>query len=78
MLFFFLSEISFYRFLRMRDFDFTKAKDAFLSYLKWREDYMVDAIPKVKDFVVNYIFQQIQRIMIYFILVLQHDLFQKP
>ncbi|CAL9029429.1 unnamed protein product [Prunus brigantina] len=34
------------RFLRMRDFDFTKAKDAFLSYLKWREDYMVDAIPK--------------------------------
>lgn len=50
MLFFFLSEISFYRFLRMRDFDFTKAKDAFLSYLKWREDYMVDAIPKVKDF----------------------------
>ncbi|KAM1249638.1 hypothetical protein ACFX2G_032986 [Malus domestica] len=34
------------RFLRMRDFDFVKAKDAFLIYLKWREDYQVDEIPK--------------------------------
>ncbi|XP_050375709.1 phosphatidylinositol/phosphatidylcholine transfer protein SFH11 [Argentina anserina] len=34
------------RFLRMRDFDLAKAKEAFLAYLKWREDYKVDAIPK--------------------------------
>ncbi|KAL6178346.1 hypothetical protein ACLB2K_049864 [Fragaria x ananassa] len=34
------------RFLRMRDFDLAKAKEAFLTYLKWREDYKVDAIPK--------------------------------
>ncbi|KAK9277664.1 hypothetical protein L1049_007211 [Liquidambar formosana] len=34
------------RFLRMRDFDLSKSKDAFLNYLKWREDYGVDAIPK--------------------------------
>ncbi|PKI41568.1 hypothetical protein CRG98_038079 [Punica granatum] len=34
------------RFLRMRDFDFSKAKEMFLNYLKWREDYCVDAIPK--------------------------------
>ncbi|KAK9927550.1 hypothetical protein M0R45_024731 [Rubus argutus] len=30
----------------MRDFDFAKAKEGFLIYLKWREDYRVDAIPK--------------------------------
>lgn len=34
------------RFLRMRDYDLSKAKDMFLNYLKWREDYRVDAIPK--------------------------------
>ncbi|KAK4788212.1 hypothetical protein SAY86_019531 [Trapa natans] len=34
------------RFLRMRDFDFSKAKEMFVNYLKWREDYRVDAIPK--------------------------------
>ncbi|KAA8521389.1 hypothetical protein F0562_012049 [Nyssa sinensis] len=34
------------RFLRMRDFDLTKAKDMFLKYLKWREEFGVDAIPK--------------------------------
>ncbi|PON40642.1 Cellular retinaldehyde binding/alpha-tocopherol transport [Parasponia andersonii] len=34
------------RFLRMRDFDFAKAKEMFLNYLNWREDYRVDAIPK--------------------------------
>ncbi|XP_048319425.2 phosphatidylinositol/phosphatidylcholine transfer protein SFH11 isoform X3 [Ziziphus jujuba] len=34
------------RFLRMRDFDFTKSKEMFLNYLKWREDYKVDAIQK--------------------------------
>lgn len=37
------------RFLRMRDFDLAKAKEAFLTYLKWREDYKVDAIPKVNQ-----------------------------
>ncbi|EXC28302.1 Sec14 cytosolic factor [Morus notabilis] len=34
------------RFLRMRDFDIAKAKEMFLNYLKWREDYGVDKIPK--------------------------------
>ncbi|CAN0908501.1 Phosphatidylinositol/phosphatidylcholine transfer protein SFH11, partial [Linum grandiflorum] len=34
------------RFLRMRDFDIPKAKDMFVSYLKWREEYRVDAIAK--------------------------------
>ncbi|KAL2472496.1 Phosphatidylinositol/phosphatidylcholine transfer protein SFH11 [Abeliophyllum distichum] len=36
------------RFLRMRDFDLMKAKDMFLQYLKWREEFRVDAI--VKEF----------------------------
>lgn len=40
----------------MRDFDFVKAKDAFLIYLKWREDYQVDEIPKVKYSKLNFIF----------------------
>ncbi|KAG5248844.1 phosphatidylinositol/phosphatidylcholine transfer protein [Salix suchowensis] len=34
------------RFLRMRDFDLSKAKDTFVKYLKWREEYGVDAILK--------------------------------
>ncbi|GAV78542.1 CRAL_TRIO domain-containing protein/CRAL_TRIO_N domain-containing protein [Cephalotus follicularis] len=34
------------RFLRMRDFDLSKSKEMFLNYLKWREDYGVDAISK--------------------------------
>ncbi|CAI9784454.1 unnamed protein product [Fraxinus pennsylvanica] len=34
------------RFLRMRDFDLMKAKDMFLQYLKWREEFHVDAIAK--------------------------------
>ncbi|XP_059645604.1 phosphatidylinositol/phosphatidylcholine transfer protein SFH11 isoform X2 [Cornus florida] len=34
------------RFLRMRDFDLTNAKEMFLKYLKWREEFGVDAIPK--------------------------------
>ncbi|XP_062147255.1 phosphatidylinositol/phosphatidylcholine transfer protein SFH11 [Alnus glutinosa] len=34
------------RFLRMRDFNLSKAKEMFLNYLKWREDLGVDAIPK--------------------------------
>ncbi|KAF2299036.1 hypothetical protein GH714_030136 [Hevea brasiliensis] len=34
------------RFLRMRDFDLSKAKEMFVNYLKWREDYKVEAIPK--------------------------------
>lgn len=37
-----------FRFLRMRDFDLMKAKDMFLQYLKWREEFHVDAIAKVK------------------------------
>ncbi|CAK9160144.1 unnamed protein product [Ilex paraguariensis] len=35
------------RFLRMRDFDLIKAKEAFLNYLKWRKEFRVDAIIKV-------------------------------
>ncbi|CAI0413287.1 unnamed protein product [Linum tenue] len=34
------------RFLRMRDFDIPKAKDMFVNYIKWREEYRVDAIAK--------------------------------
>uniref|UniRef100_A0A2N9GHM0 CRAL-TRIO domain-containing protein n=1 Tax=Fagus sylvatica TaxID=28930 RepID=A0A2N9GHM0_FAGSY len=34
------------RFLRMRDFDISKSRDMFVNYLKWREDFGVDAIPK--------------------------------
>ncbi|KAK9716384.1 hypothetical protein RND81_06G229400 [Saponaria officinalis] len=34
------------RFLRMRDYDILKAKDSFLKYLKWREEFGVDAIFK--------------------------------
>ncbi|KAL7165092.1 hypothetical protein ACSBR2_040884 [Camellia fascicularis] len=36
------------RFWRMRDFDLMKAKDMFLQYLKWREEFEVDMI--VKEF----------------------------
>ncbi|XAR54953.1 hypothetical protein NMG60_11030303 [Bertholletia excelsa] len=36
------------RFLRMRDFDLIQAKDMFLNYLKWREEFGVDVI--VKEF----------------------------
>ncbi|CAA0835895.1 Phosphatidylinositol/phosphatidylcholine transfer protein SFH11 [Striga hermonthica] len=32
------------RFLRMRNFDFTKAKYAFLQHIKWREEFRVDSI----------------------------------
>jgi hypothetical protein len=39
----------------MRDFDFSKAKDTYVNYLKWREEYGVDAIPKVKaEFICNH------------------------
>ncbi|KAK6137574.1 hypothetical protein DH2020_028678 [Rehmannia glutinosa] len=34
------------RFLRMRDFDLMKAKDMFMKYIKWREEFGVDAISK--------------------------------
>ncbi|KAJ0240574.1 Phosphatidylinositol/phosphatidylcholine transfer protein SFH11 [Hirschfeldia incana] len=34
------------RFLKMRDFDLEKAKDAFLNYMKWRVDSKVDLISK--------------------------------
>ncbi|CAI9095822.1 OLC1v1031845C2 [Oldenlandia corymbosa var. corymbosa] len=36
------------RYLRMRDFDQTKAKDMFLNYLKWREEFGVEAL--IKEF----------------------------
>lgn len=36
-----------FRFLRMRDFDMSKAKEMFVNYLKWREDFGVDTISKV-------------------------------
>ncbi len=38
-----------FRFLRMRDFDISKSRDMFVNYLKWREDFGVDAIPKVQS-----------------------------
>nr|GMD95960.1 phosphatidylinositol/phosphatidylcholine transfer protein SFH11 [Ipomoea batatas] len=34
------------RFLRMRDYDMVKAREMFLNYLKWREEFRVDAICK--------------------------------
>ncbi|KAJ6932919.1 hypothetical protein NC651_008366 [Populus alba x Populus x berolinensis] len=34
------------RFLRVRDFDLSKAKDTFVQYLGWREEYGVDEILK--------------------------------
>ncbi|KAL8539776.1 hypothetical protein ACS0TY_001399 [Phlomoides rotata] len=37
------------RFLRMRDFDLMKAKEMLVQYIKWREEFGVDAI--FKDFV---------------------------
>ncbi|PSS04056.1 Phosphatidylinositol/phosphatidylcholine transfer protein [Actinidia chinensis var. chinensis] len=36
------------RFLRVRDFDVVKAKDLYLNYLKWRDEFKVDKI--VKEF----------------------------
>ncbi|XWS49739.1 hypothetical protein CRYUN_Cryun12cG0028700 [Craigia yunnanensis] len=39
------------RFLRMRDFDLSKAKEMFLNYLKWRKNYRVDAIQKEFKFI---------------------------
>ncbi|KAF5734408.1 Sec14p-like phosphatidylinositol transfer family protein isoform 1 [Tripterygium wilfordii] len=38
------------RFLRMRDFDLSKSKEMFLNYLKWREDFRVDAISEEFNF----------------------------
>lgn len=38
-----------FRFLRMRDFDLSKAKDEFLNYLNWRESFGVDKISKVQS-----------------------------
>ncbi|KAL2237993.1 UNVERIFIED_CONTAM: Phosphatidylinositol/phosphatidylcholine transfer protein SFH11 [Sesamum indicum] len=34
------------RFLRMRDFDVMKARDMFVQYIKWREEFSVDTICK--------------------------------
>lgn len=31
----------------MRDFDLVRAKDMFMQYIKWREEFRVDAIYKV-------------------------------
>ncbi|CAN4077964.1 unnamed protein product [Withania somnifera] len=38
------------RFLRMRDYDLTKAKNMYLNYLKWREEFNVDEISKELKF----------------------------
>ncbi|KAH9607132.1 hypothetical protein KSS87_005060 [Heliosperma pusillum] len=46
------------RFVRMRDYDVVKAKDSFLKYLKWREEYGVDAI--FKEFKFDE-YQQVQK-----------------
>lgn len=43
------------RFLRMRDFDLIKAKDAFLNYMKWRVDSKVDLISKVIKKIKNFV-----------------------
>ncbi|XP_023553030.1 phosphatidylinositol/phosphatidylcholine transfer protein SFH11 isoform X2 [Cucurbita pepo subsp. pepo] len=53
------------RFLRMRDFDTTAAKDMFLKFIKWREDFRTDAISKgVSNFSkpARYLFTEIQKI----------------
>ncbi|GMP79432.1 hypothetical protein CsSME_00034982 [Camellia sinensis var. sinensis] len=53
------------RFLRMRDFDLMKAKDMFLQYLKWREEFEVDTIVKgLSNFLepARNIFTKIQKI----------------
>ncbi|KAK4262608.1 hypothetical protein QN277_028149 [Acacia crassicarpa] len=34
------------RFLRMRDYDMLKAKEMFLNFLQWREEFRVDMLPK--------------------------------
>lgn len=31
----------------MRDYDMLKAKDMFVNFLKWREEFRVDMLPKV-------------------------------
>ncbi|KAF3681146.1 Phosphatidylinositol/phosphatidylcholine transfer protein SFH11 [Capsicum annuum] len=38
------------RFLRMRDYDLTKAKNMYLNYLKWREEFNVDELSKELNF----------------------------
>ncbi|XP_009763043.1 phosphatidylinositol/phosphatidylcholine transfer protein SFH11 isoform X1 [Nicotiana sylvestris] len=38
------------RFLRMRDYDLTKAKNMYLNYLKWREEFHVDALSEELNF----------------------------
>ncbi|XP_055819458.1 phosphatidylinositol/phosphatidylcholine transfer protein SFH11 [Solanum dulcamara] len=38
------------RFLRMRDYDLAKAKNMYLNYLKWREEFHVDEISKELKF----------------------------
>ncbi|KAK7367789.1 hypothetical protein VNO80_09807 [Phaseolus coccineus] len=38
------------RFLRMRDFDMSKSKEMFQNYLKWRNEFRVDLLPKEFNF----------------------------
>ncbi|MCD9645852.1 hypothetical protein HAX54_035151 [Datura stramonium] len=38
------------RFLRMRDYDLTKAKNMYLNYLRWREEFRVDELSKELNF----------------------------
>lgn len=33
----------------MRDYDLTKAKNMYLNYLKWREEFHVDALSEVSS-----------------------------
>lgn len=53
------------RFLRMRDFDTEAAKDMFLKFIKWREDFRTDTISKgMANFSkpARYLFTEIQKI----------------
>ena len=36
------------RFLRVRNFDVVKAKDLYSKYLKWRDEFKVEKIVKVR------------------------------
>lgn len=53
-----------FRFLRMRDFDTAAAKDMFLKFIKWREDFRTDTISKVIHF--QFPFQLIINIVVTF------------
>ncbi|PIN24753.1 Phosphatidylinositol transfer protein SEC14 [Handroanthus impetiginosus] len=48
------------RFLRMRDFDMAKAKDMFMQYIKWRQEFGVDVITK------EFKFEECQQVKIFY------------